>query len=82
MTDEFRGSEMTTRFNIFILAAAVAGVFAVGMAGAESNANANAVGAVATSAPTFSASLTPDGLLTVDYRGEQLSVFARVPLLP
>ncbi len=82
---------MSLRINALILGAVVAVTFAVGMAGAESTppvattagTSDNSVATGSISAGTISGGLSiVDGILTVQYRGENLSFLARVPLAP
>ncbi|MCW5715211.1 MAG: hypothetical protein KIT43_11925 [Bauldia sp.] len=72
---------MSLRLNALILGTVVAGTFAVGMAGAEST--TPIVNTTGKSDRVISGALTvADGTLTVEYRGENLSFLARVPLAP
>lgn len=71
---------MTARFNTFLLATVFVATAAVGIAGAA------ALGSTASTSQKgdrlFNAELTADGFMTVEYRGDQMSILARVPLAP
>ena len=82
---------MSLRINALILGTVVAATFAVGMAGAESttptvDTSGKSDRVVATGSisggPISGGLSIVDGTLTVQYRGENLSFLARVPLSP
>lgn len=69
---------MTTRFNTIILATIVAATAAVGVAGtAALGADPDLSGK---GDRLFSATIDQNAFATVEYRGPQISVLARVPL--
>jgi hypothetical protein len=72
---------MSLRINALILGTVVAGTFAVGMAGAGSTTPTVDTSGKSDSFITGAISIA-DGALTVEYRGENLSFLARVPLSP
>lgn len=72
---------MSLRLNALILGTVVAGTFAVGMAGAESTTPTVDTSGKSDRFITGAVSITDDAL-TVEYRGENLSFLARVPLSP
>jgi hypothetical protein len=71
---------MTKRFNTFLLATVFLATAGVGVVAAAALGSADSVSVK--SDRLFSAELTADGFMTVEYRGDQLSVLARVPLAP
>lgn len=71
---------MTKRFNAFILATVLAATAGIGVVAAAALGSAD--GVAVKSDRLFSAEFTADGFMTVEYRGDQLSVLARVPLHP
>lgn len=73
---------MTKRFNLFLLATVFVATAGVGVVAAAALGNADGIGISTKSDRLFSAEFTADGFMTVEYRGDQLSVLARVPLAP
>ncbi|MGV8839316.1 MAG: hypothetical protein ACWA6X_03315 [Bauldia sp.] len=72
---------MSLRINALVLGTAVAATFAVGMAGAEGT--SPTVDTTGKSDRYITGGITiADGTLTVEYRGENLSFLARVPVSP
>jgi len=75
---------MSTRQNLLILASGAAAIFAVGMVSAE---DIGSISPVAKGDRLFGANLEcagecaqPDAFVTIEYRGPNMSVLARVPV--
>jgi hypothetical protein len=80
---------MSVRSNILILATVVAATFGVGMVSAEVIGSPNNSGGKADRLFTASlncgagaCALTADAFLTLEYRGPNMSILARVPVQP
>lgn len=69
---------MTTRFNLLLIGTVIAATAAIGVAGAAALDSADSV--LGKADRLFNAAVTADGFMTLEYRGDQMSVLARVPL--